>query len=461
MTTPGLLDPRGGAGPTWRSTSPGGGTAGVGRVTSTSPRHVPSHLELLSAPVDAAAAEPGDAAAAAPLTVVPTCRPVRPEGPGIGTAIDLARAGHVHRLLFLVSKDAATPQSVAALQELVARGLPGEVPTMILALRSAPRVRAVFDVDRLPLTSAFRRYARGRAAIAPGVNEVGIKRNVALLIARSLELDRILFLDDDIRPMPPGCPSTGTLDGARLAAASAELDRGRSVVGWILRGYDDNSVVCRAARLAGVEQRQFIGGGALLAGVGAETPFFPAIYNEDWLFLLGMLDPNRPPSQVFGCAGEVLQDPYDGYAPRRARAEELGDILGEGLMGLLHGPANAITEIPGHRFWREVVDDRRLMITDLRRRLAARSTQDPQVGRAGQALDAALAVHAAIGARRSFWIDQFVRYVAGWQTDLEEWARQMTKVVGTPVDEVARGAVLASCDVFDIVDSTGPGAWRR
>lgn len=146
------------------------------------------------------------------------------------------------------------------------------------------------------------------------------KRNLGILIARMIGWQRLVFLDDDIVVPDP----------ADLRKAAALTDR-YACVGLSVDGYPDNSVVCHAYRLAGGPQDSFIGGGALAVRAGATTSFFPDIYNEDWFFLLdgtGLL-----PTAV---TGRVIQKPYNPFArDERARTEEFGDCLAEGLFWLL------------------------------------------------------------------------------------------------------------------------------
>ncbi len=102
-------------------------------------------------------------------------------------------------------------------------------------------------------------------------------------------------------------------------------------VGLSINGMPDNSVVCHAYREAGGQQDMFVGGGALAVAVNSTTSFFPNIYNEDWFFLLDE-DGLRSTTST----GAAVQKQYDPFArDYRARMEELGDCLAEGLFWLL------------------------------------------------------------------------------------------------------------------------------
>jgi hypothetical protein len=151
--------------------------------------------------------------------------------------------------------------------------------------------------------------------------DLSTKRNLGLLLSRLLGWSRVLFLDDDITGLNP----------ADMGTASGLLDT-HNVVGLQIGGFPDNSVVCHAYRQAGGSQQSFIGGGALAVQIERDISFFPDIYNEDWFFLL---DGDKRLQSV-AVTGQVTQAPYDPFrSPDRARAEELGDVLAEGVYWLL------------------------------------------------------------------------------------------------------------------------------
>jgi hypothetical protein len=81
-------------------------------------------------------------------------------------------------------------------------------------------------------------------------------------------------------------------------------------------GFPDNSAVCHALRAVGVYQDSFVGGGAMAVPIGEATGFFPNIYNEDWLFLVGDGQLRRT-----AVTGKVTQKPFNPFAnPARPRA---------------------------------------------------------------------------------------------------------------------------------------------
>ncbi len=147
-----------------------------------------------------------------------------------------------------------------------------------------------------------------------------LKRNLGLTLCHMVGWDRIIFLDDDII----------VRDTAHLPRAAGLLDT-HHAVGFTIGGFPDHSVVCHAYRIAGGSQEPFIGGGALAVHVTRNSSFFPDIYNDDWFYLLDA----KKGLQPVAITGEVFQKPYDPFKPKRARAEELGDVLAEGAFWLL------------------------------------------------------------------------------------------------------------------------------
>jgi len=247
--------------------------------------------------------------------------------------------------------------------------------------------------------------------------DVSVKRNLGLALARMMRWPHVAFLDDDITGL-----QADTLRKAGGLLRDYNVSAMRNV------GYPDNSVVCHARREVGLPQDVFVGGGAMAVRVNARTPFFPTVYNEDWLFLVG----RRNVEQV-AVHGRVSQQPYDPFlSPERARSEEFGDCLAEGLFSLsdLERPMQAADE----RFWRAFLDNRIAMIDDILARLR-RQRRDERGARIVEALKVARG--------RCQIIDPAfcVAYLRAWQADLDVWKRYQS---GLPAydDPVAAFAAL-------------------
>jgi hypothetical protein len=172
---------------------------------------------------------------------------------------------------------------------------------------------------------------------------------------------------------------------------------------------EDNSAVCHARRLVGAEQGVFASAATL--GISCVEPlsFFPDVYNEDWFFLL---DEIRK-AQVTRI-GHVRQRGYNPYRVRRARYEEFGDVLAEGLLAHLH------LEVPGEptaEYWREFLDAREGML-----RALGANLED-------HASPFAAAAHRAVAAaeqqRRRLAPGDFVRFMDRFHADKEVWAKRL------------------------------------
>lgn len=384
----------------------------------------PSHRHLL-VPLDTAISPSSRRGPDA--VVVPTARPGTHPRSGLAFAVRLAGATGCP-LVVVVSKEAATRGALSDLRATVYHAARGVVPaTLVLHLSAIPTKKTRFDVDDLEISRAYR---RGGDTDTERVcaNDVGRKRNAALLLARSMRWRTLLFLDDDVFDVvdghgDPTRPHPRTLDPQTVAAAVTAVESGRHcAVGWTLRDFDDNSVLCRIRARMGREQEQFIGGGALLVDVEADLPFFPAIYNEDWLFLLRLLTREHGAAPVLD-GGDVHQDPYDGFSAARAASEEIGDLIGEGLLSLLHSGGPDALERTTAGFWHAAIHARMRMREELENVVDA-SGHDA-AGEMRKALDGVKAVHERFLFEEDSWITQIRHFVETWRRDLETWRQRL------------------------------------
>lgn len=234
------------------------------------------------------------------------------------------------------------------------------------------------------------------------VSDLSDKRNLGLLLAWVAGWDCVLFLDDDIYDVDP----------SDVEAAVSLLDHYRAV-GMDNVGFPDNSVVCHAHRAVGGVQEQFVGGGALAVSPLGARAFFPRVYNDDWFFVIGQAAPPR-----LAVTGSVKQAAFDPFAdPGRARREEFGDCLAEGLYWLLDG--NRSLELADRAYWRDFLARRRRFLDRLLWR--SRSPVDHRVppDRLRASLEAALEVNKLITPGLC------AEYVSLWRSDLVTWRRHL------------------------------------
>jgi hypothetical protein len=303
-----------------------------------------------------------------------------------------------------------TARPAEELRHVMHIGAEIEVPVLVLCSNEATAYHArkvansydapawTVDVDdsmarRLP-GSEFDRLLRAEGF--GSVSDLSLKRNLGLALARGANWERVLFLDDDIIIDEPGT----------LHRMAGLLDRYRAV-GLANEGFHDNSVVCHAFRDTGGDQDTFIGGGAMMVNPQTAFSFFPNIYNEDWLFLLGTGVPFRAAR-----AGRMHQREFDPYAnPRRAAAEELGDTIAESLFWLLDVGREISTATTG--FWGDALFRRREFIVHV----LGLADESPAPDKIRKSLAAAL--------RRSTDIQAGLctDLVEAWRNDLARWKK--------------------------------------
>jgi hypothetical protein len=241
--------------------------------------------------------------------------------------------------------------------------------------------------------------------------DLSTKRNLALALSHMLRWKRIIFLDDDIRVPDPG----------DLSRAAGLLDT-HVAVGLGIEGMADNSMVCHAFRAVGGRQETFVGGGALAISIEQDQSFFPNVYNEDWFFLL---DSDKRLQSV-ASVGQVLQYPYDPYRVERARREEFGDVLAEGIFWLLdQGKPGSDGNL---KHWRNFLEHRKQFIRQVRSMVASRDgIESAERARMQEALTAAL------GRCERIRPQLCVAYMKALAADQDRWQHYIQEVRRQPV----------------------------
>ncbi|GAA0410532.1 hypothetical protein Acor_14240 [Acrocarpospora corrugata] len=261
------------------------------------------------------------------------------------------------------------------------------------------------DVGQLNLP-AFATDALLRGTIFDRVTDLSAKRNVGLALARMTGWERIVFLDDDIE--------VGALHEVSRAAALLDI---YDVVGMRIGGYPDNSVVCHAYRETGGRQDSFVGGGALAVETTRNVSFFPNVYNEDWFYLLG--EKSVRPLAVTGMVKQRPYDPFDREG--RARDQEFGDVLAEGVYWLLdEGSGRGWSAAADHRHWERFLIRRRKFVEHVLRRVRA----SPETVKSDpKSMEASLL--AALGRLSRIEPKFCVEYVEAWLEDRIRWEKYL------------------------------------
>jgi len=291
-----------------------------------------------------------------------------------------------------------------------------------------------------------------QSLVSPAALDISRKRNLGLLIGRACGWTRLLFLDDDI------CK----LNVPKLCSAAALLDH-YPVVGLQVKKFPDTSVVGHARRLTGRRQEPFISGGSLLVNPQLVSGYFVPVYHEDWLCVI-----NHVRKSEVAIGGSVAQLPYLPFSDvQRAEREEFGDILLSGLLWLVHartrardaGKARLMTDADYWReamspsFWREVLDQRYVLLADITGRLTGKDFDGPSplppLATAKQRLDALEPA-------------DFASFTAAWLTSLAVWRDQRPAPARTVMADKARAVekAIARLGLAHIVRSHEVSAYQ-
>ena len=322
---------------------------------------------------------------------------------------------------------------------LVLASKQSDAQKVVSFLRQEPRA-TVIAVD-FPSTGVARLPELETSTVLGGSRlkqrtDTSAKRNLGLVLARIAGWKRVVFLDDDIT-VP---------DAIDLERAVAGL-KTHDGVGLRVEGFPDNSVVCHANRESGEPQETFLGGGAMAVPADRIDSFFPEIYNDDWFFLLdkAMLRP-------VGQAGIALQKAYDPFAgPDRARREEFGDVLAEGLFALFDD-GRKIGDAD-QAYWKSFLASRLAFIEAIKTRIEHRPrgiiVHDKRM------LESLIA---ARGRLQFITPQHCVGYLEAWQRDREVWRRFMSGVRPIRRTTDARLPIEVAAKRFDLAAIIRKGA---
>jgi glycosyltransferase involved in cell wall biosynthesis len=286
-----------------------------------------------------------------------------------------------------------------------------------------------------------------RTANADRASDLSAKRNIGLLLARLHGWNKIAFLDDDITISRPG----------NIARLAAQLDR-HQVAGMIVRKHPDNSVVCHARRDAGLRQDVFLTGAAL--GVHCNSlplSFFPDIYNEDWLFFAPEAAGRKLPR-----VGYAKQPKYDPYASLdRARCEEFGDLLAEGLYALI---ADEDSSLPfdeqlrrGTRaYWSRFIEARRQVLSETKTLMVGFLDKN---GDSHHASSAIASLEAAETQLDKITDDLCVNFINAWREDVAKWQEFSNPVnnVGSTLEAMS----FLGLGTWTMVEAERTRGWHR
>jgi hypothetical protein len=321
------------------------------------------------------------------VIIVPASRPASFLRPAIDLAADLGVL-----LVVLCSKQTKVEQVAKRVAKT-----PG-ARSLIVAIPNG------WKHPRFPTQTSAAEF---RKANANRKSDLSAKRNIGLLLARLHGWNKIAFVDDDITHMD------------NIARLAGQLDR-HQVAGMPVGQFPDNSVVCHARRHAGMEQDIFVTGAVL--GVHCNSlplSFFPDIYNEDWFFFAKEAAAGKLPR-----VGNARQLRYDPFAsPDRARREEFGDLVAEGLYALIDegDPSRPFDEqlrAAGPSYWSRFIDARREVITEAKTTLYRLRDVGVGNGHLSSALNSLAASESQLD---TITPDLCVNFLCAWRDDVGDW----------------------------------------
>jgi hypothetical protein len=192
--------------------------------------------------------------------------------------------------------------------------------------------------------------------------------------------------------------------------------------------------------VARLHQDNFVSGSALGVHCGdIPIPFFPDIYNEDWFFFSKAVARHELLS-----VGDTTQSPFDPFFdPERARHEEFGDLLAEGLYALIgdindrYLPYRRVLGCADLKYWSAFIGARHESLQFTRKRLEGFGADiggDCEPDAALRSLDAAEEQLVTITP------ELCIEFLDAWQVDLHAWETMCsnTSNVGSMREAMAR-----------------------
>jgi len=172
---------------------------------------------------------------------------------------------------------------------------------------------------------------------------LGYVRNFALLFAKSLCIDEVLFMDDDIE-----------LIETELVNDSFSLLGNYDFVGAHITGMADDSILGYVSKeLDMIENDRMLSGGFLLFNPLKINIPFTNFYNEDWIWLYLQSKDNK-----YIQKGEVIQslcNPFVNYKDRII-FQEFGEIIIDGILEIYKN--DTFEKLMYESYWEVVLNER-------------------------------------------------------------------------------------------------------
>ena len=179
---------------------------------------------------------------------------------------------------------------------------------------------------------------------------LGYARNYAIVLARSLQLKKVLFMDDDI-----------IVESKTLIPKIFNLLDKYDFLGAKVTGMIDDSVVGYIVRELKYPSEEYFSGGFIAFNPYNVTEYFINRYNEDWIWMY-----LHHFKYSFHLYGSVRQLPFDNFknAINKAKKQEVGEILVDGIKECF--TRRNIIQLRKTQFWKRVLLEKQLYYKELK-----------------------------------------------------------------------------------------------
>jgi glycosyltransferase involved in cell wall biosynthesis len=179
---------------------------------------------------------------------------------------------------------------------------------------------------------------------------LGYARNFALLYAKSLHVNAVLFSDDDIQ-----------VSDRRLITHLFQSLEQFKFSGAHIRGLVDDSILGHIATDVGVNNERMLSGGFMAFNPSDINHFFLNNYNEDWIWLFLQIKNGNylQTGEVF----QALSDPLENYQ-EKVLFQEYGEVILDGVMELHR--MQSFDNLTSLAFWERILTERREYLMKLK-----------------------------------------------------------------------------------------------
>lgn len=241
--------------------------------------------------------------------------------------------------------------------------------------------------------------------------DLPIKRNFAIWHAKDVGHQTILLLDDDIRFKDNFLTFRKMLHAVHQTA----------ITGAYSIGEFDTSLTGSIAMQYGITRPVFFSGNCLGINLLKFKPFFPNIYNEDWLSILPAILRKEA-----ALVGPVIQLPRRVTCVKdTAKHQEFGEIIADELYSRLEKAHkdNCFTDFLNlflnTEHWENVLGDRVRWLSLLRERAKVEDLSSGDKETEVEILDA------AIDSCGTLKPDDFIGFINKWKIEYSDWEKEI------------------------------------